>query len=333
MNNNSVNQYQFQSPFVWSDFPKFNSDTSLDNAYKICQRISQKHYENFPVASFIIPKKIRKYFFSIYAFARYADDIADEKSNLDGAERISILDNLGYLIENINDGQIEQYPILFALRDTINEMQLPAEPFLKLLKAFKMDVNFNQPETLQDLIYYCEHSANPVGELILRLFNEYTQETAYYSDKITTALQLINFWQDLSIDLQNSRCYIPKEIINKYINEVEHNEYGTLDEENQKQDAFATQINQKQDAYGTLPIGILIDNLLQDTEAMLSEGNNLVNLLKNKRLQFEIRLIVKSAERMLAKEKMMNYILLFTRPRLRWRDYFVIFIKSILWKF
>jgi squalene synthase HpnC len=346
LNINSVSQFQFPSPFVWSDFPKFDSNASLKNAYKLCKMISQNHYENFPIASFIIPKKIRKHFYSIYAFARYADDIADEKSNLDRADRISILDNLSYFIENTNDGQIEQYPILFALRNTINEMALPTEPFLKLLKAFKMDIGFKQPETWQDLINYCEHSANPVGELILRLFNEYTQETAYYSDKITTALQLINFWQDLSIDLQNNRCYIPKETINKYINEIETNELGTIDEDYQKQDTAATQKNQEQDiieilnnksweqnAPATIPIGILIDNLLQDAEAILSEGRTLVKLLNNKRLQFEIRLIVKSGERMLAKEKLMNYLLLFNRPRLSLRDYFVIFIKSILWKF
>ena len=285
--------------------------------------MTQNHYENFPVASLIIPKKIRKHFYSIYAFARYADDIADNKSELESSGRIVVLDNLKYFIEFINNEDIEQYPILIALRNTINEMQLPIEPFIKLLTAFEMDVYFKQPSTLDDLIKYCEYSANPVGELILRLFNEYTPETAYYSDKITTALQLINFWQDLSIDMHNNRLYLPGDIFNKYAKELDRENFDDFNDEELKE--FASNIKNN--------FHSMLVNLLNDTENILLEGKKLVSLLKNKRLQFEIKIIVNSAEAMLEKEKQYRYLLLYFRPKLKKSDYFKILLKSIIWKY
>jgi len=322
LNNYFTSEYNFPFPFQWSDFPQFNSNKSLDTAYKICQWLSKKHYENFPVASFVIPRKIRKHFYSIYAIARYADDIADEKLYINISERITALDNLEYYIDNIHYEQIEDYPILIALRNTINEMQLPTEPFAKLLTAFQRDLVFQQPDTFKDLLTYCEYSANPIGELILRLFNEYNDETAYYSDKITTALQLINLWQDLSVDLHNHRCYLPAELFNEYARALEENIYSELEGEEQR--AFASYIK--------TGMRQMFNELFQETEKMLSEGKNLVNLIKNKRLQFEIKLIVKSGEKMLEKEKLMNYFLTFFRPSITKRDYFGIFRNSILWK-
>ena len=323
LENELTNLFIFPTPFTWGDFPKYSSNTSLENAYKICQETSKKHYENFPVASLIIPKKIRKHFYSIYAFARYADDIADNKSDLNKATRIRVLANLKYFIEYLNDEGIVQYPILLALRNTINEMQLPIKPFLKLLTAFKLDVYHWQPKTFEELVQYCEYSANPVGELILRLFNEYNEKTAYYSDKITTALQLINFWQDLSIDFQNNRLYLPADLFNKYAKEITGANFDEFDE-----DKFAA---------FSLPIiedlrSMMLD-LIKKTENILLEGKNLVSLLKNKRLQFEIKLIVNSAEAMLEKEKQYKFLLFYFGPKLKKSDYFNILVKSILWRY
>ena len=157
----------------------------------------------------------------------------------------------------------------------------------------------------------------------MRLFDEYTPETAYYSDKITTALQLINFWQDLSIDLHNKRLYLPADLFNKYAKELDRDNFDDFNDEELKE--FTTDIKKK--------FNLMFLNLFEETEKILLEGRNLVSLLKNKRLQFEIKLIVNSAKVMLEAEKQYRTLLFYFRPKLMKRDYFKILLKSIIWKY
>lgn len=181
------------------------------DAFKYCRKVALGHYENFPVGSIFLPKKVRKHIFSIYSFSRIADDIADESYQLSPEERINLLDKFLSNLKNVVKNEIStSNPIFLSLSKTITEKKLPFEPFKKLITAFKMDVYFTEPKNTNDLMEYCSYSANPVGELILRLFNEYNEENAKKSDSITSALQLINFWQDLSIDIKNGRRYIPE---------------------------------------------------------------------------------------------------------------------------
>ncbi len=315
---------QFPAPFSWADFKQIDVENTfdLDSAYKICQSIANNHYENFPIASFFIPKHLRKHIYSIYAFARYADDIADEKSNSDQATRVAILENLEYLIINVDDENTKHYPIILALNETIKQMNLPVDTISRLLTAFKMDIYFSQPNTFDDLMNYCEYSANPIGELILRLFNEYNEETATLSNKITSALQLINFWQDISIDLKNNRRYIPKSLMDQYLLQKIPNF-----------DNVHTNIENptKIEEFGQF--NALFEYLFSETENLLNDGSKLINKLNNKKLQFEIKLIVNSGRRILAKEKSRKYHLLFRRPKLNIIDYIRILLKSILWKY
>ena len=192
--------------------PAFLSTKLPEVSFEFCKYIALGHYENFPVGSILIPKEIRKHFYSIYAFS-FADDIADNPNILTNEERIKYLSDFENILEIYNSKKTNN-PIFLALSKTIEEFNIPVETLKKLINAFKLDVNFRQAETIEDLEYYCYFSANPIGELILRLFNHYNSNTGFFSDKICTGLQLLNFWQDLSVDLKNGRIYFPIYILN-----------------------------------------------------------------------------------------------------------------------
>ena len=184
----------------------------LQKCYDICKNIAKMHYENFPVGSLFIPKNLRKHFYAIYSFARIADDISDENYFIDKNEKLFYLEHFkNSLIDNnyLN-------PIIKALNNTIQEKNLPYEPFIKLIDAFKYDVDFKPFKNWDEILKYCDNSANPIGELILRLFNNYDNEIKAYSDAICSGLQLINFWQDLSVDILKGRNYIPIDLLDKY---------------------------------------------------------------------------------------------------------------------
>ena len=241
--------------------------SDLDSAYKFCEKIASSHYENFPVGSIFIPQKNRKYFYSVYAFSRIADDIADELINTEGIDRIKILDDYA---NNLSDLKIFEKnsgnPIFVAIADTVKQKNLPLEPFLKLIKAFKMDANFTHSDKFEDLLYYCSYSANPIGELVLRIFEMYNDETAPLSDAICSGLQLINFWQDLSVDLKNGRIFIPNEILKKY----------NLEKENL--------VLQEKNTNFKSCISVIFEYTLQ----IYKNGENLPQLLKPFRLKKEI---------------------------------------------
>ena len=185
------------------------ADDTLDNAYAICLQQAQQHYENFPTASRLLAYTHRRATAAIYAFARSADDIADE-GNLSNAERHAQLNTFATNLSQIQMGTMPTQPVFIALADTITRYQLPTTPFEKLLQAFHSDIDTRRYANFSQLARYCANSANPVGELILRLHNLWNEESGRYSDRICTALQLINFIQDLDSDYhQRGRIYIP----------------------------------------------------------------------------------------------------------------------------
>lgn len=191
----------------------FDTD-DLAEAYRFCKSIALGHYENFPVGSVLIKSSLRKHFFAVYSFSRVADDLADETStSITPEERTHALNRFEALI---SEPSSVLNPIFLALRDTMNRFAIPLEPFSRLVEAFRRDVCFRQAENWADTIDYCRHSANPVGEIVLRLFGEYSPTTAPLSDAICTGLQLVNFWQDFSRDLPNNRFYIPLEVLRKH---------------------------------------------------------------------------------------------------------------------
>ncbi len=168
------------------------------------------HYENFPVASLLLPAHLRPAVGAIYAFARSADDIADE-GDASPAERLAALQAYEAQLDLIEAGQASSHPIFQRLRPYITAHALPLQPFRDLLSAFRQDVVTTRYARYSDLLDYCRRSANPVGTLMLHLYQAAGEENLRDSDAICSALQLINFWQDVAIDWQKSRIYLPME--------------------------------------------------------------------------------------------------------------------------
>lgn len=177
--------------------------------------MSVEHYENFPVASLLMPARLRPAVKVIYAFARSADDIADE-GDADPQERLAALSQYSVELERIEAGVDPARPLFLSLRRTIGEFSLPFQPFHDLLSAFKQDVVTTRYATFDDLKDYCRRSANPVGRLMLHLYGAADEQNLRDADAICTALQLINFWQDVAIDWEKDRIYLPREDMDRF---------------------------------------------------------------------------------------------------------------------
>lgn len=202
---------------------------SLTAAYAACQRLAESHYENFPVASKLMPARLRPHVAAIYAFARTADDFADEPGR-EPDERLRLLDEWGRRLNGEHFPEASGPPdppsrerfgaagqncppamIFSALADTRARFNLPVELFHDLLSAFKQDVVTTRYASWAEVLDYCRRSANPVGRLVLRLSGYRDDQLDQQSDAVCTALQLTNFWQDLAIDWPRGRLYVPEE--------------------------------------------------------------------------------------------------------------------------
>lgn len=188
------------------------NQTKLENAYKFCQDMAQSHYENFPVASVLLPQKLRLPISVIYAFSRTADDFADE-GKVSQETRLEQLDIYSKALSEIkNDDYSGSDPIFIALTDVIKKHDLPISLFNDLLSAFKQDVVKNRYANFEEVLDYCTRSANPVGRLLLHLNGQPSDEQLEQSDAICSALQLINFYQDIIQDYtEQDRVYIPQD--------------------------------------------------------------------------------------------------------------------------
>lgn len=186
---------------------------TVREAYATCQRLARTHYENFPVASHLLPRTMRPHVAAIYAFARTADDFADEGTSTP-AERLARLDDWLQRLKwcagaRAADATSEADAIFVALASTIRERRLPVSLFEDLLSAFRQDVTTTRYESWPELLDYCRRSANPVGRLVLRVAGHDSETLDRASDAVCTALQLTNFWQDLERDWCKGRVYLP----------------------------------------------------------------------------------------------------------------------------
>ena len=178
--------------------------------------MSVNHYEHFPVGSILLPRRLRQPIPAIYAFARAADDIADE-GTLTDHDRLAQLDDLIAELNRIQHHQTPQTELMRRLQQqAIQPFQIPLSPFYDLLSAFKQDVSQKRYQNFAELIDYCRRSANPVGRIMLHLYGEHDKRSIAQSDGICTALQLINFWQDVAIDWQKGRVYLPQDDLVKF---------------------------------------------------------------------------------------------------------------------
>jgi squalene synthase HpnC len=181
---------------------------TLAEARRYCRRLAHTHYENFTVASLLLPRRLLRHFHAVYAYCRWADDLADETGG--GQHALDLLDWWRQELLGCYAGQ-PRHPVMIALAETIHRFRIPPEPFLDLLLAFEQDQRQKRYRTFDDLLGYCRYSANPVGRLVLHLCECFDEEKALLSDHICTALQLANFWQDVARDLLIDRVYLPEE--------------------------------------------------------------------------------------------------------------------------
>ena len=209
-----------------------------DAAHQYCQRLARSHYENFTVGSRLIPRDKLQHIYAVYAYCRTVDDLGDEANSILEGEpaKLDTTSLLAAGLANVPEdfaGDLQSYrlalldlwereldqcysgapahPVMIALQETIDEFELPREPFLKLIEANRMDQRTQRHATYRDLLHYCDHSANPVGHLFLYLFGYRDAERQRLADATCTALQLTNFWQDVARDYRKGRVYLPQD--------------------------------------------------------------------------------------------------------------------------
>jgi squalene synthase HpnC len=267
--------------------------------------LSKTHYENFPVASVLMPKRLREPVQLIYAFARQADDFADE-GNHDAATRIAWLDGYRRQLDRISDGQPIQDAFFNHLAASLKAHNLPLQPLYDLLDAFTQDVTKTRYASIDELLDYCQRSANPVGRLMLHLYGAATAENISYSDHICSALQIINFLQDVAIDYRKNRIYLPQDDLQRFnISEQDiANSHFSADWEQM----MAFQIQRAQD--------------------MLESGKPLGRVLKG-RIGLEMRLIIAGGETILGKLRQRRGDIFNHRPVLRPWDWANMLFKAV----
>ena len=186
---------------------------TLEQARAYCQRLATTHYENFHVASWFLPARLRPHFHSIYAYCRIADDLGDEVGNRE--QSLALLDLWGRELDACYRGEAT-HPVFVALAETIRLCDIPQKPFADLLVAFRQDQTVSRYQTMDDVLDYCKYSANPVGRLVLYACGYRDSEMFRLSDFTCTALQLANFWQDVNSDYARGRIYLPLDDMHRY---------------------------------------------------------------------------------------------------------------------
>lgn len=186
---------------------------TLAEARAWCRRLTESHYENFHVASWFLPSRLRPHFHAIYAYCRVSDDLGDETGDHD--QSLALLDLWGRELDACYRGET-RHPVFVALAETIRACDIPKQPFADLLIAFRRDQRSVRMETMQDVLDYCHYSANPVGQLVLYVCGYRDEERFRLSDFTCTALQLANFWQDVRDDYVRNRIYFPLEDMGRF---------------------------------------------------------------------------------------------------------------------
>ena len=186
---------------------------TLTEAREYCGRLARSHYENFSVASWFLPRNLRQHFFNVYAYCRISDDLGDEVG--DKAASLELLDQWQRELDACYEG-VPKHPVFVALAETVRQFDIPKHEFSDLVVAFRQDQTVTRFETFQDVLAYCHYSANPVGHLVLYLCGYRDAERQQLSDSTCTALQLANFWQDVSVDYEKGRIYLPLEDLRRF---------------------------------------------------------------------------------------------------------------------
>ncbi|MFZ6719400.1 squalene synthase HpnC [Undibacterium sp. Ji49W] len=266
---------------------------------------ASKHYENFPVASLLMPARLRPAVNVIYAFARSADDIADE-GDASPEERLRQLAAYEAELDSIEKNSSSESQLFKALAGVIHKYALPLQSFRDLLSAFKQDVVTTRYADFPGLLDYCARSASPVGTLMLHLYGEASADNLRDSDAICSALQIINFWQDVAVDWQKQRIYLPQDDLSRFGIGEQQIANGVLNEDWRNLMRFQ----------------------IARARTMMLSGSGLAKRLPG-RLGWELRLVVQGGLRILEKIEAVQYDVFHQRPklgktdwiRLAWRAY------------
>jgi squalene synthase HpnC len=204
----------FQAPAEFVKSPEaLNYACTLEEALAYSRWLATHHYENFHVVSFLLPKRLHQDFYNVYAFCRWADDLGDEIG--DAAESLRLLEWWRAELDAMYEGRA-QHPVFVALMGTAKRYGIPKQPFADLISAFVQDQSVNRYRDWDELFAYCRCSANPVGRLVLYLCGYTDARRQQLSDATCTALQLANFWQDVTVDLLKDRLYIPVSVLERH---------------------------------------------------------------------------------------------------------------------
>lgn len=263
---------------------------TLQEAQVWCRELASSHYENFHVATWFLPRKVRPHFESIYAYCRVADDLGDEVA--DPAVAMRLLDAWGSMLDECYDTpERSMHPVFVALHETVRECDVPRELFADLLHAFRMDQVKTEYETWDELLEYSHYSANPVGRLVLWVCGYREEALGLLSDKVCTALQLANFWQDVVEDAERGRRYIPADAMVR----------------------FGVDEGQILGRVFTPEFGAMIESLVVRTRAMLLEGGAISRHV-DRELAVTLDLFRKGGEAILDGITVQNFDVLRGRP-------------------
>ena len=281
------------------------SNSNIEIAYAEALDLARSHYENFPVVSFLIPKHLRKHVAIVYQFARQADDLADE-GEFSKEQRIASLEKYESAFKKCLENDYEN-DFWCAVANTVNSFKLTPQNFSNLIFAFKQDVTKNRFESFEEILFYCRHSANPVGRIVLELHDIRDVKLFALSDSICTALQLTNFYQDVNIDIDKNRIYVPMDDFAKY--EITENQYlnGQYDEK------FSS----------------LMKYQVDRAERLFIEGEQLIPHLPGL-LRQEIKWTVLGGMKILERIREHNYDTFSNRPELNKTDMLKLIFKSFI---
>ncbi len=294
---------------TWNSTEQSAAARSVAEAFAYCERVAREHYENFPVGSLLIPRSRRRHVCSIYAFARTADDFADEgyeTGEWTEDRRLAALDDWERKLEDCCDGRAD-HPVFIALGATIRELRLPISLFRDLLSAFRQDVVKRRYENFDEVLDYCARSANPIGRLILLLFDYRDERLHQLSDHICAGLQLANFWQDVELDARKDRVYLPRD---------EMAWFGVgLDDLRQRRFSHR--------------YAALMKFQVERAKSLFEGGRALPGLVSG-RLAIELRLIWLGGMRILERIEELGYDTLNTRPTITTPDKIRLLTKSVI---
>jgi squalene synthase HpnC len=250
---------------------------SLAEAREYCRRLARSHYENFSVASWFLPKRLRQHFFNVYSYCRISDDLGDEVG--DGATSLQLLGEWETELNACYGGD-PRHPVFVALADTVRRFEIPKHEFADLLTAFRQDQQVTRYETFNDLLAYCRYSANPVGHLVLYLCGYQDRERQMLSDYTCTALQLANFWQDVSVDFAKGRIYVPVEDLRRF--GVSEEMLGTTENSSAFREMLKFEVTRAREwfAQGLPLIGEVDRELAIDIELFSRGGQEILNAIE-----------------------------------------------------